>query len=381
MNKSTWTILGIAVLLLIVVIGTLTLSKQTVLTGNVIKTESQELGPIKIGVSLPLTGEGASLGEGGLTGVELAQKEINANGGVNGRKIELVIEDDQCTARGGVSSLTKLATVDQVTAIIGPLCSVAAGAGLPIAQENEVPVLVWGSAPHLTDGKDYIFRNYPSDSFQGRYTAEYMFKEGQRKVAVIYVQNDWGEGQREFFIKRFTELGGEIILEEGLAQDTKDIRGVIAKLSNKKPDAIFFPVYPNIAVSGLKQMKEMGIKAQIYSGDVMETPDVIRSGYADGVKYTLGKISNPEDFAEKVKQETGKTSEFATPLGYDSLYIFAEVIGKVGTDSGAIKEELQTYKKADGISFPLIDFDDNGDLKSAEFSVKLIEDGEARVIN
>jgi ABC-type branched-subunit amino acid transport system substrate-binding protein len=128
-------------------------------------------------------------------------------------------------------------------------------------------------------------------------------------------------------------------------------------------------------------MKELDINAPVYSGDVMETPDVIQSGYADGVKYAVGKISNPEDFAEKVKRETGKTSEFATPLGYDSLYIFAEIIEKVGTDPEAIKNELYKYKKTDGISFPVIEFDNEGDLKEAIYDVKVIEDGEARVIN
>lgn len=383
LDKNTKIIIGIAAVLVVALIVVLILSSNDPsVTGNVVNTQSEKLKSIKIGVSLPLTGEGASLGEGGLTGIELAQKEINENGGINGRKIELIVEDDLCNARGGVNSLTKLTQVDDVTAIIGPLCSVAAGAGLPVVEESRTPILIWGSAPHLTMNNEYVFRTYPSDSFQGKFGAEYMYNElGKRKVAVVYVQNDWGDGIQKVFIQRFKDLGGEVVFVEGVAQDTKDLRSTITKVKSENPDGLYLPVYPEIAVIGLKQIKEAGLNIQILSGDVMETPDVIESGYADGVRYTLGKISNPSDFAEKVKRETGKTSEFATPIGYDSLYILAEIIGKVGADKEAIRDELQSYRKTNGVSLPLIEFDENGDLNSAEFDIRLIQNKESKVIN
>jgi branched-chain amino acid transport system substrate-binding protein len=250
-----------------------------------------------------------------------------------------------------------------------------------VVEENKVPILIWGSAPHLTLNNEYVFRDYPSDTFQGKFAAEYMFKEGKRKAAVIYVQNDWGIGMKDVFVKKFKELGGEVVLEEGVAQDAIDLRGAITKMSNKNPDVLFFPVYPNLAVVGLKQMHELNANVPVYSGDVMETTDVIKSGYAEGVKYTIGKIVNPTDFAEKVNKETGKTSEFATPLGYDSLYVLADVIGKVGTDHEAIKNELYFYKKTDGVSVPTIEFDENGDLKNAILGMKVIENEETKDLN
>src|SRR3989344_5711994 len=160
MNKLVW----IAVLIL-VVIGLVILSG---------KSGPTETGPIRIGASLPLTGEAASYGEITKSGIDLAVKEVNDAGGIDGRMIEIIYEDDKCDTTGS-NVFNKLVNIDKVDAIIGPVCSSAAGPGVPIAQSGKVPTIIWASAPGLTKAGDYIFRTYPSDSFQGKYAAEYAF--------------------------------------------------------------------------------------------------------------------------------------------------------------------------------------------------------------
>jgi len=335
---------------------------------------------IKIGLSAPLTGEAASLGEGFAAGAKLAVKEINDAGGIDGRKIELIIEDDQCSSKG-VNAITKLVEVDRVVAMVGPLCSAAAGPGLPIAQEAGVPVIVIGSAPHLTVIGDFIYRNYPSDSFQGKFAADYIFNNlEKKKAAVVYVKNDWGQGIADVFMERFKELGGEIVHDEGVPQDTTDLRTTFTKVKAETPDVLYTPLYPAGGIAALKQIKELGIETTVVGGDAFAGEEIWQVPEAEGILYTVAKISNPEEFQAKVKEETGISPGTYTPFSYDAVKILAKVIEKVGTDQELIKAELARITYRDAVAVPLVEFDDKGDLKEAEFEVMMIKNGKAEAV-
>ncbi len=336
--------------------------------------------PIKIGFVGPLTGEAASLGEGGKAGLETALKEINDAGGVGGRKIEVVFEDDRCS-KDGVSAFNKLISANDVTAIIGPICSASGGPGLPIAQKAGVPVIFWASAPSLTKIGDYVFRLYPSDAFQGKFAAEYVKnKLGKSRVAVLYVKNDWGQGLRDAFVNRFTELGGTTVYDDGAAQDTKDLKSSVSKIKAAKPDAIYFPAYPSLAIIGFKQMKDLGINVPILGGDAFEAEEVFKSEVAEGVMFTVGIIRNSDEFKAKIKDATGVESNFAAPPAYDALYVLAKIMRDVGTDRVAIKDALSKLDYRDGVSLPVIKMGPDRELTEAEFEVKVVKDGKAEVV-
>lgn len=331
-----------------------------------------ETGPIKIGASLPLSGEAASYGDFTKAGIELAVKEVNDAGGVNGRKIEMAYEDDKCDS-SGANAFNKLVNVDKVDAIIGPVCSAAAGPGVPVAQTGKTPTIIWASAPGLTKAGDYIFRTYPSDSFQGKYAAEYVFNTlGKKNVAVLYVKNDWGQGLHDVFTKTFTALGGKIVYEEGVAQDSTDMRTVITKAKAAKSDLIYYPMYPAGAVAGLKQMKALGVKVPVMGGDAFDTTEVTSVPEAEGVLLTFGKLNNPDEFKAKVKSVTGKEAGLFTPIGYDAVKILAFVMSEVGTDKEKVKDRLKTLSYTQGISLPKIEFDADRDLSSAEIEMRVI---------
>ncbi|MBI3335780.1 MAG: ABC transporter substrate-binding protein, partial [Candidatus Portnoybacteria bacterium] len=195
------TILWILIILIIVGGGYLFLRTPAAPLAPVAQEEKKMPSePIKLGYIGPLTGELADGGEAGLAGATLAVKEINDAGGVLGRQLELVAEDDKCSAEG-VNAMNKLVNIDKVVAITGPDCSASGGPALPIAQKAGVPVVVrWASAPHLTKIGDYIFRVYPSDAFQGKFIAEFLYNDlGKKKAAVVYVKNDWGQGIHDVF--------------------------------------------------------------------------------------------------------------------------------------------------------------------------------------
>ena len=335
-----------------------------------------ETGPIKIGVSMPLSGEAASYGEAGRAGLQLALKEINDSGGVNGRPIELIYEDDKCDSTGA-SVFQKLTSIDQVTAIIGPVCSAAAGPGLPIARTAGTPTLLIGaSAPGLAGGDDSIFSDYASDSLQGKFVAEYVYnKLGKKKVAVLYVKNDWGQGLQQVFSDRFKELGGTIVFNEGAAQDATDVKSLLIKIKAAQPDLIYLPAYPALAVVTLRQMKDLGIKIPVMGGDALVGKEFLTSGVADGVMYVTGAVGNPDAFQAKVKAVSGSNAviNIITPLGYDALKILAQVIGEKGTGAKAIISGLKSLNYTVGVSFPVISYDQNGDLSKATYDVSIVK--------
>lgn len=364
----------------IVVLLAVVLGGAVLLKGD--RKEVAQTGPVKIGVSIPLSGEAASYGEAGRAGLELALKEINEAGGINGRPVELVYEDDKC----GTSAATvfqKLVNVDKVSAIIGPVCSPAAGPAIPIARAAGVPTIMIGaSAPGLAGGDDSIFSGYASDTLQGRFVAEYVYNTmGKRKVAVLYEQNDWGQGLQKVFVERFTELGGTVVFNEGVAQDVTDVRQHVAKIKASEPDLIYLPVFPALASISVRQLKEQGVTVQVVGGDALVGEEFLNSGVADGVMFITGAVGTPDDFKAKVAALNGEDAviNIITPLGYDALKVLAKVMTEEGTDP---KDVIKGLKKLDyaGISFPRISFDGNGDLKEATYEVNIVRGNKPEVI-
>src|SRR3989344_9515352 len=361
-----WLIIGIVVVALIVAFA--------YMRGT--DTAVSESGPIKIGVSMPLSGEAASYGEAGRAGLELALKEINDAGGVNGRTVELIYEDDTCDSTGA-TVFQKLTSIDNVVAIIGPVCSAAAGPALPIARAAGTPtILIGASAPGLAGGDDSIFSNYASDSLQGKFVADYVYNTlGKRKVAVLYVKNDWGQGLQQVFSDSFTALGGTVVFNDGAAQDATDVKTLLTKIKAEQPDLIYLPAYPALAVVTLRQMKDLGMITPVMGGDALVGDEFLNSGVADGVMYVTGAVGTPDSFKDKVKALSGSDTaiNIITPLGYDALHILANVIAEKGTDPKAIVEGLKGLNYTSGISFSVISYDQNGDLKEAAYDVNVVK--------
>lgn len=367
-NETKW-IGGIIVLILVIWLGYSALNKNV-----------QNDGSIKIGVLAPLSGEAASWGENLLAGAELAKKEINDAGGIDGRMIEFVVEDDQCDSTAGVSAINKLINIDNVDVVAGPLCSSVGAPVIPIMEGKKIPAIFWASAPELTALGDYTFRVYPSDSFQGKFGAEYVYNDlGKKKVAIIYVNNDWGKGLNDSFTKRIQELGGEVVSSESVNQDSTDMRTLISKVKTSGADVLYFIVYPGNAVAGLKQIKDLSLNIPIIGADSLSGEEVLKSAGAEGVMFTVGKFNNPEEFIQKVKALPGKENlevSVGAPIGYDAIKAFAAVMKTSGTDKEKIQKALVSLEM-DGMSTPIISFDEVGDLKTTQTNVMIIHGGKA----
>lgn len=345
-------------------------------TGQAVKTNE----PIKIGLLLPLSGEAASWGQNAIAGATLAVNEVNARGGINGRRVTFVAEDDTCVGNKGVNSMQKLVNVDQVVGIVGPICSAVGGPALPVAANANVPAIIIGSAPHLTSIGENVFRVYPSDSFLGKAAAEFIYNDqGKRKAAIIYTQNDWGQGMYEVFKRNFEALGGEIVHTAATTQSEKDFRTELTKIQNKDADVLFFPVYPASGIAALKQMREMNLDLPIVGGDTFSAEEMYESEYAQGVYFMVSQVKSPPAFEARLKSVPGFADlqvSIAGPLGYDATRVLLEGIELAGTtEHNAVIGALKATSH-NGVSSDLIEFDQVGDLKDVVAEVNIIRNNQ-----
>lgn len=308
---------------------------------------------IKIGVLAPLSGDYAMMGESALAGAQLAAKEINDAGGVNGNLIEIIFEDDQCAKDGGVAAATKLIIIDEAIALLGSICSSSSEAAATVSQVAGVSMLIAGAdLPNLTKAGEYIFRISPTAVAQGKFVAEHIYKTlNKTKVAVVFSKDDWNQALDESFVTSFKELGGKVVYEGGLPANagSKDVKDAVAKIKSAKPDYIYTTTLPALNELLVKELTEAKIK----------TP----------VLEVIPKFNNLEDLNNRVKDLTGKDANLFTPVFYDAVKMLANVMSQTGTDKKSIRNSLVTVLYDNGVS-SVIEFDDAREVKTPVFEVK-----------
>ncbi len=316
--------------------------------------------PIKIGMIAPLTGDGATYGEPMRNIIAIAIDEINKSGGVNGRELIPVYEDDKCTGEGGANAIQKLITIDRVKVVIGSMCSSATLAAVPIAEAAQVALFSPGaSSPDLTNKSRFFARNYPSDSSQGKILADaaYTMKKW-KKIAIIQEQKDYPLGIFKIFDARFKELGGTIIKEE-FAPSATDFRSSLTKLKAKKPDALFIIVQTAPAADRiLKQINNLKWKIALMVNDVIPGDPTLLKNQKTALEGALTaefSVSNNAKLQRliahyKTKYGVDMPYQAYGQTEYDSVYIVREALMAVGEDGAKIADWLKTVKDWDGAS-------------------------------
>lgn len=350
-----------------------------------VKKEEKE---IKIGAILPLTGDFSSHGEDAKKGIDLALDEVNNKGGIGGKKVIVVYEDDKMQASSGVSAFEKLTTIDKVSVVLGGVGSSVALAIAPIAEKKKVVLLSpTASNPKLTYAGNYIFRIWPSDIYEGGVMSEFIYKTlGIKKVACLYINNDFGQGLREVLGKRLKELGGEIIISEPYEQGATDFRAQLSKIKNVSPEGIYLPGYYQEVAKIAVQIKEMGIKAKLFSTSPIENPDLIKlAGQAtENIIYTRPAFDpqKPSEkykaFASNFKRKYGMEPGIAAAYSYDAmeviLHSLAETSRKGNVSGETIQKAMATIKDYDGVTGKF-SFDENGDVMK-DMSLFIIKRGQ-----
>ncbi len=339
-----------------------------------------ETGPIKIGFVGPLTGGIASIGVVMRNAAELRVKEINDAGGINGRMIQLVIEDGKCTGADAASAGQKLVSIDKVIAIHGGECSGETLAIAPITEEAGIVLLSpISSSPDVSQAGDFVFRNYPSDALKTVAMAHYFAAQGYKRVAILSENTDFCTAFKDSLKEK---LGDdiEIVFDEVVEPDTKDFRTLMARLKDTEFDVFFSNA--NLATTmGLmvQQFREQGLTQPIISHDVGETPEVVQLAgeAAEGFRViNLPSVGEETDFGKKYIAAYGKPESamaFAAH-SYDAMDILAKAIAAVGTDGTAMRDYLNSMGEYTGMA-GTFSFDENGDALGYNYALREVQNG------
>ena len=316
---------------------------------------------IKIGEFASLTGKEATFGQMSHHGTELAIDELNARGGVLGKKLQLFTEDDQSKQGESKTIARKLISRDNVVALLGEVASGRSLEAAPVCQEAKIPQISPSSTnPKVTEIGDYIFRICFTDPQQGKVLAR--FAQGTLKAKRVAVLTDAGTpysvGLATYFKDAVTAGGGTIAMEEKYTSGDKDFKAQLTAIKAANPDALFVPGYYTEAGLIARQARELGLMVPIFGGDGWESSELAAIG-GDAVEGTYfsthfspeEKRPDVEKFVQDFQAKYGITPDAMAALGYDSAMILADAIKRAGSAEGPkVRDALAATKHFAGIT-------------------------------
>src|SRR5574344_2394921 len=310
----------------------------------------KESNTVKIGGIFPLSGSVAVYGVECKNGIDLAIEEINAAGGINGKQIVLVSEDDEGNPEKSVSAYKKLTTKDGVKLLIGSLTSGCTQAVTSLAQSQKVlQIAPAATAPAITDAGNFIFRACFIDPFQGtvggKFAAETL---GSKKAAILYdVGNDYSVGLTENFEKSFVANGGAVVAKESYSTGDKDFNAQLTKIKNSKPDVVYLPAYYGTVALIAKQLRAQGINTPIVGADGWDgltdnAGDEVLNGFYSNHYASDSTDANVQKFVAAFNAKYNKDPNAFAALGYACVYLLKDAIITAGTtDSEAVRAALE----------------------------------------
>ncbi|MET0657236.1 MAG: ABC transporter substrate-binding protein [Steroidobacteraceae bacterium] len=316
---------------------------------------------ILVGEFSSLTGGTATFGQSTHNGVTMAFEEINAAGGVLGKKFKVLVEDDQSKPEEAATAVTKLISQDRVVAVIGEVASSRTLAAAPIAQASRVPLISPASTnPRVTEVGDYIFRVCFIDPFQGSVMAKFAANSLKlKKVAVLYdVRNDYSVGLRNFFSETYKGLGGQIVGEQSYSEGDSDFRAQLTQLKSLAPEAIYVPGYYTEVGTIARQARELGITVPLMGGDGWDSPKLVEiGGKAIEGSYLSNhySVDDPspaiQKFVSSYKTKFGAVPDALAGLAYDAAYVLADAMKRAGTTDGAkVRDAIAATKGFVGVT-------------------------------
>jgi len=361
MKKAIWSAIVIVIIILIVVM---------------VNTNSTEQEPIKIGAILAQTGKVAAWGEPAFNGIELAVEEVNANGGINGRPLEVIYEDNQSEVAKGVSAYNKLVNIDGVSGLICMTSSLTKAIA-PLTADDGVPTIaVVTGLTDITHTSDYLFRIWTTGKDKALALKESLEQFRGKKVGIITANNesplDMGEQLKNLVLP---ELEIEIAFEDFVDKTEMDLRTVLSKMKLAEPDVIFVNLYPGQIGVGTKQLRDLGVdKPKFGSNVAYSTAEVEKAeGSMEGM-WLPGDPVSSEEFLQKYRAKYGVESEKSAPAAYDAVMMFAKAMENAGDDREAIRNKLVSIDSYDGV-LGTFRFDENGDSNLIPI-LRVVENGE-----
>ena len=345
---------------------------------------AQAADTIKLGVAGPHSGDLASYGLPTVKAAELVVKDINAKGGILGKKVELMVEDDVCKPEVATNTATKLVS-QGAHLVLGHICSGATKAAMGIYKDSKMIAMSPSATnPGLTQSGDYpnFYRTIASDDAQARLEVDFALDVLKlKKIAILHDKGDYGKGLAQFAKKFLEESGrGEVVLYEGVTPGAVDYSAVVQKVKRSKAEAVIFGGYHPEASKIVGQMRKKKMKAAFISDDGVKDDTFIKVAgkYAEGVYATGPKDVSKNPLAiyatEDHKKTYGKDPGAFFLNAYAAAQALLNAIEKAGsTDYEAVSKALRT----EYVDTPLgkIRFDDRGDAIGVGFAMYQVKDG------
>jgi len=357
---------------------------------NAMPTGAQET--VKIGFFAPITGPAAADGMSAKNAVELGVKEVNAGGGIKGKKVELIVYDDRLKAEEAVAIANKLIEKDRVVGVVsgsysGPTRVVAPifqKAGMPMVAGYAVhPDVTWN--PNTKTPNDFIFRNGFLGEVEGAAAAEFAVKDLKAKrMSIIAMDNDFGRSISAGFAERAEKLGAAILTKQMYKfPGEKDFRPYLTTIKEGNPDVIFAAGYYNEAASIVRQAKELGVKSQILGEEGFDSPKFIEiaGDAAEGVIIATNLDRDDprpvvQNFLKNYSAAYGHDADMVGASSYDAFMILVDAIKKTGTDAKAIQKALLGTKDYNGLTGKISRFVQGEVVKPVQ--IQVVKDGKFR---
>jgi branched-chain amino acid transport system substrate-binding protein len=348
----------------------------------VIVAQDRETGEILIGEYGPLTGAAATFGISTRNAIDLAVDAVNGGGGVLGKRVRVVVEDDQGRAQEAQRVVAKLISQDNVIAVLGGVASSNSLAAAPVAQQKRIPMI----SPSSTNAKvtqvgDYIFRVCFIDPFQGFAMAKFAARTLKGKNAAVLrdITSEYSIGLADAFSESFKKMGGSVLLDETYGRGDTDFIAQLTKIKSANPDVIFVPGYYTEAGLIAIQAKRMGLAAPMLGADGWDSPKLVAVGgdSLNGSYYSHHySVDDPspenQDLVAKYRERYRQDPDALAALAFDSANLLFDAIRRANsTDPSKIREALAQTKDFQGITGRItLDKDRNAVKPAAVLQVK-----------
>jgi branched-chain amino acid transport system substrate-binding protein len=340
--------------------------------------------PIHIALSAPLTGNFAEYGQNFQKAIDLGVEWINAAGGIKGRPIVMVVGDSRADPKEAAALAQKFTSDSRIVAEIGDFSSTACLAAQPIYDRaGMVQLSPTASHPNFAPGSPWSFGIVGTQAGEGPYMARYAVQKlGKKRLAVLYINNDWGIVSKDLFIKAAKEMGADVIAVESYFETDKDFTGVLTKLRGQKPELLYMPSFYNEAALISKQREKLGwsdvtmmAPGSLYSPKLLELGgDSVNGLYTSTAFFPKDPQANVQKFVKGYEAKYKATPNTFAAIAYDSINLMAFVIERVGTDRKAIRDELVKVRDFPGVAGK-ITFTERRDVVK-EYRPLIIKNGE-----
>ena len=322
---------------------------------------TQAADKVKIGLSAPLTGDWAEYGNDFKRSVTMVIDRVNRMGGIRGKMVEVVVMDSRGDPKESVLIAEKLVADPDIIAEIGDFSSSSCMAAAPVYEKAGMTQLSpTSSHMDFTKKGKNMFRVVATQGYEGPYNARWAVEElGHKKLATIYINNDWGVDANKYFVQEAKKLGAEIVAEEAFTPGEKDFNAILSKLKRLKPDLIYLPTFYADAAAILNQAKRMRFNPMVMANSSLFNQKTIELGgqAVEGIIIPANYFSTDprpaaKEFTREYQALYGKVPNQFAALAYDAANLMVAALHKVGVDdrtkvAGAL-ESLQGFQGATG---------------------------------